>query len=80
MMRLPGVPPFDVIGDVASLALRWKKDQFILFGAASGVTENSQKRVLLLHLGGPGYKNSFPLLSLLRILAMIMTMTQQSPN
>ena len=58
---LPGIPSFDAVGDVTSLAQRWLKwkERFHLYVAASGVTDDTQKRALLLHCAGPGVLEIF---------------------
>ena len=51
---LPTPSSFDVTGDQGIVAQRWVKwvEEFELYCTASGVTSQTQKRALLLHLGG----------------------------
>jgi hypothetical protein len=50
---------FDIIGDHATLAQRWTRwsNDFKLFCSASGITNPTQKRALLLHIGGRGIRD-----------------------
>ena len=62
---LPAPSHFDVIGDSTTLAQRWLRwiTEFGLFCSASGVTNFTQKRALLLHIGGRGIQeilNTYP--------------------
>ncbi|KAK3737777.1 hypothetical protein QZH41_012210 [Actinostola sp. cb2023] len=58
---LTGLKEFDTVGEPATLAQRWKKwkEEFELYVAASGVTDPTQKRALLLHLAGTGVRDIF---------------------
>ena len=58
---LPGLPAFDAVGEPATLAPRWKtwKAEFELYVVASGVTDPTQQRALLLHLAGPAVRDIF---------------------
>ena len=63
---LPGYPAFDAVGESATLAQRrltWK-EEFELYVTASGISDPTQKKALLLHLGGPKVRdvlnNSIP--------------------
>ena len=52
---LAGVPPFEFnTTDISGLATKWLswKASFEIFVVASGVTNDTQKRALLLHMGG----------------------------
>ena len=51
---LSGLHVFDTTGDITSLHQRWErwKDQFLIYFVASGVTNEPQKRALLLHIAG----------------------------
>ena len=51
---LPTPSSFTVTGDQSILAQRWTRyiEEFELYYSASGVTDKSQKRAILLHLGG----------------------------
>ena len=51
---LPGLPVFDAIGEPATHAQRW-----ITWRAASGISDPTQKRALLLHLAGLRVRNIF---------------------
>ena len=55
------ISPFDCIGEPATLAQRWDKwkAEFELYVAASGAEDKLQKRALLLHLAGPGFREIF---------------------
>ena len=50
---------FDVIGEQATLAQKWKRwsNDFILFCSASGIVNPTQQRALLLHIGGRGIRD-----------------------
>ena len=58
---LPAVGQFSVEGEPENIEQKWKRwiDEFGLFTAASGVSDGSQKRALLLHLGGPEVRDIF---------------------
>ena len=58
---LTGIKAFDTVGEPATLAQRWKtwKSEFELYVVASGVSDNTQKRALLLHLAGPQVRDIF---------------------
>ena len=58
---LPGQPAFDTVGEPATLAQRWKtwKVEFELYVVASGVTDPTQQRALLLHLADPAVRDIF---------------------
>ncbi|KAK3715644.1 hypothetical protein QZH41_020722 [Actinostola sp. cb2023] len=58
---LTGLKEFDTVGEPATLAQRWKKwkEEFELYVAASGVTDPTEKRALLLHLAGTGVRDIF---------------------
>ena len=58
---LPGFPAFDTVGEHATLAHRWTtwKAQFELYVSASGISDATQKRALLLHLTGPRVRDIF---------------------
>ena len=60
---LTGLKAFDTVGEPATLAQRWKtwrsRDDFELYVVASGVSDTTQKRALLLHLAGPQVRNIF---------------------
>ena len=55
LSRLPGLPAFDAVGKPLTLAQRWTtwKDEFELYVTASGISDATEKRALLLHLAGP---------------------------
>ena len=58
---LPGLPAFDTVGEPATLAQRWTtwKAEFELYVTASGLSDATQKRALLLHLVGPRVRDIF---------------------
>ena len=58
---LPCMGHFDTVGEPATLAQRWKRweREFKLYVAAAGVTDDTQKRALLLHLAGQGVRDIF---------------------
>ena len=58
---LTGIKVFDAVGEPATLAQRWKtwKSEFELYVVASGVSDKTQKRALLLHLAGPQVRDIF---------------------
>lgn len=53
-LNLPPLSPFDVHTDPAGIGVRWAKwvRSFKLYLMASGIKDDAQKRILLLHLGG----------------------------
>ena len=58
---LPGLPAFDAVCEPATLAQRWLtwKEEFELYVTASGISDPTQKRALLLHLAGPKVRDVF---------------------
>ena len=58
---LPGLPVFDAIGEPATHAQRWMtwRAKFELYVTASGISDPTQKRALLLHLAGLRVRNIF---------------------
>ena len=55
------MPAFDAVGEPAALAQRlltWK-EEFELYVTASGISDPTQKRALLLHLAGPKVRDIF---------------------
>ena len=58
---LPGLPVFDAVGEPATLAQPWMtwRAEFELFVTASGISDPTQKRALLLHLAGPRVRDIF---------------------
>ena len=58
---LPGLPSFDAVGEPATLTHRWLtwKEEFELYVTASGISDPTQKRALLLHLDGPKVRDIF---------------------
>ena len=58
---LPGLQAFDAVGEPATLAQRWLtwKDEFELYVTASGISDPTQKKALLLHLAGPKVRDIF---------------------
>ena len=58
---LPGLLSFDAVGEPATLAQRWLtwKEEFELYVTASGISDSTQKRALLLHLAGPKVRDIF---------------------
>ena len=58
---LTGLPSFDAVGEPATLAQRWLtwKEEFDLYVTASGISNSTQKRALLLHLAGPKVRDIF---------------------
>ena len=58
---LPGLPAFDAVGEPATLAQRWTtwKAEFELYVTASGISDATQKRALLLHLAGLKVRDIF---------------------
>ena len=61
LSELPGLPAFDAVGEPATLAQRWTtwKAEFELYVTASGISDATQKRALLLHLAGPRVRDIF---------------------
>ena len=61
LSRLPGLPALDAVGEPATLTQRWLtwKDEFELYVTASGISDPTQKRALLLHLAGPKVQDVF---------------------
>ena len=61
LSRLPGLQAFDAVGEPATLAQRWLtwKDEFELYVTASGISDPTQKKALLLHLAGPKVRDVF---------------------
>ncbi len=60
VLDLPAIPPFSV-SETSSLAQRWDKwtkslDYYI---RASGISDQKQKRAILLHLAGPEVQEIF---------------------
>ena len=62
---LSGVKPFNVHEDRSSLGQPWNRwiSQFELYVLASGVSDDAQKRALLLHMSGPDVQDIFNTLS-----------------
>ena len=58
---LPGLPAFDAVGESVTLAQRWTiwKAEFELYVTASGISDATQKRALLLHLAGSRVRDIF---------------------
>ena len=58
---IPPVAQFDVTGSTANLSQKWSdwQKRFNYYILAKGVTENAQKRALLLHLSGPAVQDIF---------------------
>ena len=58
---LPGVAEFNCIGEPETLKSRWDRwsQDFDLYVRASGVTDGTQKRALLLHLAGTGIRDVY---------------------
>lgn len=58
---LPGLPVFDSVSEPATLTQRWItwKAEFELYIIASGISDPTQKRAPLLHLGGPRVRDIF---------------------
>lgn len=58
---LPGLPVFDAIGEPATHTQRWItwRAEFELYVTASGISDPTQKRALLLHLAGLRVRNIF---------------------
>ena len=58
---LPGLPAFDAVGEPATLTQRWItwKEEFELYITASGISDPTQKRALLLHLAGQIVRDIF---------------------
>lgn len=51
---LPAVQSFDVHGDSTTVSARWQKwhRSFEIYCTGNGVTDNEQRKALLLHCGG----------------------------
>ena len=60
-MDYPGLPVFDAVSEPATLAQRWLtwKDEFELYVTASGISNPTQKRALVLHLARPKVRDVF---------------------
>ena len=60
-LNVNAVQPFDAHGDASSLCQRWQRwlCSFELIVGASGVTDDSQKRQLLLHCAGESVQDIF---------------------
>ena len=58
---LLGLNPFDAVGEPATLAQPWLtwKEEFELYVIASGISDPTQMRALLLHLAGPKVQDIF---------------------
>ena len=58
---LPGLKPFDAVGEPVTLAQQWLtwKQEFELYVIASGISDPTQMRALLLHLAGPQVRDIF---------------------
>ena len=58
---LISMPPFDAHGSPSTLDQRWKQwlTKFQTYFTASGITDDTQKRAMLLYLAGPAVKNVF---------------------
>ena len=58
---LPGLKPFVAVDEPATLAQRWLtwKQEFELYVIASGISDPTQMRVLLLHLSGASSERDF---------------------
>ena len=59
---IPFIEPFVISnGSTANLHRRWEiwKDDFTLYTTASGITKDSQKLALLLHIGGTEVKEIY---------------------
>lgn len=54
-------PAFSLVEDPSSVAIRWKKwkTRFQFYIVATGVTNDAQKRALLLHVAGPEVQEIF---------------------
>ena len=52
---ISGLPPFDTTGDITSLHQRWERwrEQFTIYTTAAGISNDGQKRAVLLHMAGP---------------------------
>ena len=62
---LTPMPPFDAHGSPSSLGQRWKQwlTRFQTYVTASGITDDTQKRAMLLYLAGPAVQDIFEKLS-----------------
>ena len=58
---LPGLQAFNAVGEPATLAQRWLtwKDEFELYVTASGISDPTRKKALVLHLAGPQVRDVF---------------------
>ena len=62
---LTPMPPFDAHGSPSSLGQHWKQwlTRFQTYVTASGITDDTQKRAMLLYLAGPAVQDMFDTLS-----------------
>ena len=60
-LQVSAIQPFDTHGDANSLCQRWERwlKLFELYVGASGVTDDTQKRQLLLHCAGMDVQDVF---------------------
>ena len=60
-LNLPSLAPFDPVSDPALLGQRWNawKHWFLIYLSAMAITNNTQKRALLLYQGGPETQDIF---------------------
>ena len=60
-LALPYPPQFDPDSDPTSTAIRWSewRESLDIYFIAAAVTDDKQKRALLLHLGGPSLQKVF---------------------
>ena len=60
-LDLPPLAPFDPVSDPASLGQRWNawKRRFLTYLSAMAITDNTQKRALLLYQAGPETQDIF---------------------
>ena len=56
---IPPIAQFDLTGSTANLSQKWSDWQKRFNYYILGVTENAQKRALLLHLSGPAVQDIF---------------------
>ena len=65
-LQIPAVSPFQSHGDQNIIAQRWNKSKksFNYLLAASGFTEGTRKKALLLHLVGTGTQDIYDTLTL----------------
>ena len=70
---LTPMPPFDAHGSPSSLGQRWKQwlTRFKTYITASGITDDTQKRAMLLYLAGLAVQDIFETLSDTSIYVMI---------